>query len=282
MVGKIEQRSFNGGARVSVLGIGCGRVASVSNPVPMREIEATLESAIQAGVNLFDTADIYGQGDSERTLARLLRRHRDQMFVVTKVGGRHGRYAEVVRFAKPLLRVLSRSRPALRGTIVGTRTATVTHDFSVADLERAVDASRRRLTLDRLDGLLLHSPSAETLRRTEIHDFLEEVLQSGKAAAVGVSVDSLEALQAAVSIPALSILQAPIEIASLLPGTEVLGRIRARKIGLFVRGVLHGGARRKRTMREAVSAALAPDFVTAAIIGVSTRGHFDELLSALP
>ena len=63
--------------RVSVIGIGCGRVASISNPVPMREIEATLE----AGINLFDTADIYGQGDSERTLSRLLRRDRDRMFV---------------------------------------------------------------------------------------------------------------------------------------------------------------------------------------------------------
>jgi aryl-alcohol dehydrogenase-like predicted oxidoreductase len=94
------RRSFGDGERVSVLGIGCSRVASISNPVPMREIEATLEAAVQAGVNLFDTADIYGQGDSERTLARLLRRHRDRMLVVTKVGGHHGRYAGMARFAK--------------------------------------------------------------------------------------------------------------------------------------------------------------------------------------
>jgi aryl-alcohol dehydrogenase-like predicted oxidoreductase len=80
----------------SVLGIGCSRVGSISNHVPVREIEATLEAAVQAGVNLFDTADIYGQGDSERTLARLLRRHREHMFVITKVGGRHGRYADLI------------------------------------------------------------------------------------------------------------------------------------------------------------------------------------------
>ena len=49
----MEQRSFGDGVCVSVLGIGCGRVGSISNPVPMREIEGTLEAAVAAGVNLF-------------------------------------------------------------------------------------------------------------------------------------------------------------------------------------------------------------------------------------
>ncbi len=52
------RRSFGNGVRVSILGVGCGRVGSISNPVPMREIGATLEAAVEAGVNLFDTADI--------------------------------------------------------------------------------------------------------------------------------------------------------------------------------------------------------------------------------
>jgi aryl-alcohol dehydrogenase-like predicted oxidoreductase len=67
----VERRSFDRDAHVSLLGVGCSRVASINNPVPMREIEATLETAVEAGINLFDTADIYGQGDSERTLSRI-------------------------------------------------------------------------------------------------------------------------------------------------------------------------------------------------------------------
>jgi aryl-alcohol dehydrogenase-like predicted oxidoreductase len=43
-------------------------VSSISNPVPTREVKATLEAAAEAGINLFDTANIYGHGDSERTL----------------------------------------------------------------------------------------------------------------------------------------------------------------------------------------------------------------------
>jgi aryl-alcohol dehydrogenase-like predicted oxidoreductase len=139
MIGTLERRTFGDGVCVSVLGVGCSRVGSISNSVPMREIEATLEASVEAGVNLFDTADIYGQGDSERTLARLLRRrHRHGLFVVTKVGGRHGRYAGVVQLAKPLLRVLARSRPKLRGAVEAARRATVVHEFSSLDLHQAV------------------------------------------------------------------------------------------------------------------------------------------------
>jgi aryl-alcohol dehydrogenase-like predicted oxidoreductase len=276
------QRSLGDGLSVSVLGIGCSRVGSISNPTPMREIQATLETAIEAGINLFDTADIYGQGDSERALARLLHRYGDRMFVVTKVGGRHSRYASVVRLAKPLLRTIARSRPDMRSAVIAARTATVVHDFSPHDLLAAVDASRRRLRLDQLHGLLLHSPSPELLRKPEIHDFLAALLRNRKARRVGVSVDSLAALEAAVSIPAVSLIQAPLEVIESLPGTASLDFLRQRGIGLFAREILRRfgpGGHEKPARREALAAAIAPDFVTAAIVGVSTRQHLDELLS---
>jgi len=278
------RRSFSNGLSVSVLGMGCSRVGSISNPTPMREIEATLEAAIEADINLFDTADIYGQGDSERTLAGLLHRHGDRMFVVTKVGGRHGRYASVLRLGKPLLRVIARSRPNVRSAAVAARTATVVHDFSPRDLLPAVDASRRRLRLDQLHGLLLHSPSAETLRKPEIRDFLAELLRSGKAQRVGASVDSLAGLEAAVSIPAVSMIQAPLEVVEVLPGSAILDKIRQRNTGLFVREVLRrsvAGRNDHRSPQEALSAAIAPDFVTSAIVGASTRQHLGELLSSI-
>src|SRR5262249_54437332 len=148
-----------------------------------------------------------------------------RMFVVTKVGGRHGRSADLIRLAKPFLRLVARSRPNLRGAIVRARTATVVHDFSPIDLWPAIDASRRRLGLDQIDGLLLHSPSVQTLRKPEISDFLGELLRSGKAGRVGASVDSLDALETAVSIPAVSMIQAPMDLAVALPGTAILQSI---------------------------------------------------------
>jgi aryl-alcohol dehydrogenase-like predicted oxidoreductase len=280
------RRTFDGGVRVSALGVGCGRVGSISNPTPMREIEATMEAAVEAGINFFDTADIYGQGDSERALGRLLRRHRDGLFIVTKVGGRHGRYAGVVRFAKPLLRAAARARPGVRNAIVTARTAGVVHDFSPSDLLPAIDASRRRLGLDQLHGLLLHDPSPAALRKPEIRDFLDEMLRSRKTARVGVSVDSFDALEAAVSIPSVTLIQAPLEVAIALPGTPVLDAIRHRGVGLFVRQILHKPVNaaddaRPTSTAQALSAALAPEFVTSAIVGVSTRRHLAELLPAV-
>jgi aryl-alcohol dehydrogenase-like predicted oxidoreductase len=273
------KRSFGNGVRVSVLGVGCGRVGSISNTVPMREIVATLDTAVEAGVNLFDTADIYGQGDSERILGRLLRRHRDRMFVVTKIGGRHSRYAGLVRIAKPLLRSVAKSSPSARSTVVAARTATVVHEFSPSDLRPAVEASRRRLGLDKLHGVLLHSPSAETLHKTEVHDFLNGLLHDGKAGQVGVSVDSFDALEAAVSIPAVTMIQASMEVAEVLPGTAVLDRMRQKNIGLFVREILRRQETDKKP-QQSLSAAISLDFVTSAIVGVSTRKHFSELLSS--
>jgi aryl-alcohol dehydrogenase-like predicted oxidoreductase len=277
----MERRSFVDGVQVSVLGIGCGRVASINYPVPMREIEATLEAAVEAGANLFDTADIYGQGDSERTLSRLFFRHRDRMFVVTKVGGRHNRYAAAIRLAKPLLRVLVRSRPQLRRAVVRARAATVSYNFRPHDLRSAVEGSRRRLHLDRPDGLLLHSPSPETLRNPEIHGFLAELLHSGRAGHVGASVKSLPEVAAELSISHLTILQVPLEIASALRGTAVIEDIRQRNIGLFVREILTGQPFCGYSPGKVMSAAIAPNFVTAAIVGVSTRPHLSELLSPL-
>ncbi|MEI9987157.1 MAG: aldo/keto reductase, partial [Aliidongia sp.] len=246
----------------------------------MREIQATLESAIGAGINFFDTADIYGQGDSERTLARLLRRYKERMFVVTKVGGRHGRYAGIVRRAKPLLRMIVRSRPELRSVVVKARTATVSQNFSPLGLMQAVDASRRRLGLERLDGLLLHSPSAETLGTSEIRDFLGDILHAGKASYVGVSVDTFEAAEAAIAIPELSMLQAPMDVAEEISKSPVLEQIRQRNIGFFVRDVLRK-AHEGSSFEQAVSAAISPDFVSSAIVGVSTRKHLDDLLSVV-
>jgi aryl-alcohol dehydrogenase-like predicted oxidoreductase len=283
VVSVMEQRSFGDGVPVSVLGIGCSRVGSISNPVPMREVEATLETAVESGINLFDTADIYGQGDSERALSRLLHRHGDRVFVMTKVGGRHSRYASALRIAKPFLRMLARSQPLVSSTMVHVRTASVSHNFHTPDLLRAVEGSRRRLRLERLDGLLLHNPLLETLRDPEIHDFLAQVLHNGQAACVGASVESLPEVEAVLSMPVpVTILQVPAALANTLSGTTIVEHIRQRNIGVFVHAILSGRTTSKQSPREAISAAIAPDFVTAATVGVSSRHHLYELLSAVP
>jgi aryl-alcohol dehydrogenase-like predicted oxidoreductase len=281
----MKRRSFGSGTAVSVLGIGCGRLGSISNPVPMREIEAMLEAAVEAGVSLFDTADIYGQGDSERTLGQLLRRHPKRIFIVTKVGGRHGRFATYVRLAKPLLRLVTRVQPQMRRVAVSVRAATVTHSFDPEALARAIDGSRRRLGMDRLQGVLLHGPSPDSLRRPEVADFLGDVIAKGKSDYVGVSVDTFEALEAAVAIQAVGLIQAPKVVCDALQSTPVLQQIRQRNIAVFVREILHqtnpdrGG---RVSPQQLFSDSIAPDFITSAIVGLSTRAHLKDFITTSP
>jgi aryl-alcohol dehydrogenase-like predicted oxidoreductase len=280
----METRAFANGVRVSVLGVGCGRVGSINNLVPMREIEATLEAAIAAGVNFFDTANIYGQGDSEKALGRLLARYRDRMFVTTKVGFEVGRHAGVMRIAKPLIRTLIRLRPRARTVVLQARARSVGQNFSRQDLDCAVDGSCRRLGVDQLDGLLLHNPPVEMLRNPDIHDFLGGLVHGGKASQVGVSLESAEEVEAALSIPLITMLQIPWRVASAISGTGIPERILERRIGLFVREILGKPDIERRglpSIRDALLAAIAPDFVTAAIIGVSTRRHLHDLLSVV-
>jgi aryl-alcohol dehydrogenase-like predicted oxidoreductase len=278
----MEQRTFDGGIVVSVLGVGCGRVGSINNTVPMREVEATLEAAVEAGINLFDTADIYGQGDSERTLGRLLSRH--SIFVITKIGRVYGRYAGAIRIAKPLLRLLLQSHPKRRSTVLQARAHTVTQNFSPQYLNRAIDNSRRRLGLDQLNGLLLHNPSVETLLNPAIHDFLCDLLREGKTSQVGVSVELYEEVVAALKISAITMLQVPLGLAKMISHTSVAEVIRQRRIGLFVREILQSSnVDRSGTSwpRQALSDTIAAECVTAAIIGVSSRVHLKDLLPAV-
>ena len=73
------------------------------------------------------------------------------------------------------------------------------------------------------------------------------------------------------------------EVADALPGTAILDSIRKRSIGLFVRDIMrHRGTGEKWSPRQALSHTIAHDFVTSAIVGVSTPQHLSELLSSIP
>src|SRR5688500_14762754 len=122
-----------------VLGLGCSRIGSLGNPVPMRDIRALLERSLDLGVNLLDTADIYGQGDSEREIGRLLAGRRDRAFVVTKVGKLFSRKMRLMRPLKPLLKPLLAKVRSAKGAVVGQRDANLATDFSPEHITAAAE-----------------------------------------------------------------------------------------------------------------------------------------------
>jgi aryl-alcohol dehydrogenase-like predicted oxidoreductase len=141
------------------------------------------------------------------------------------------------------------------------------------------------LGVERLDGLLLHNPSEEILRRADIADCLAALVRDRTARHVGASVASLDEVKAALAIPAVTMLQVPIAVAGMIAQSDCLAEIKHRRVAVFVREVLRtpaGPALAKGEVGPALRSAIAPDFVTAVIIGVSTRHHLAGLVAALP
>ncbi len=100
------------GAPVSRLGLGCSQVGSFGNPASLAQSRALIRQALDLGVNHFDTADIYGQGDSERAIGQAIQGRRGEAFVVTKFGKRFSAKMRLLRPLKPLIKPLLRTRGA--------------------------------------------------------------------------------------------------------------------------------------------------------------------------
>jgi aryl-alcohol dehydrogenase-like predicted oxidoreductase len=157
------------GVQVSALGLGCwaigGPFTSNGRPAGWGEVDdeesiRAIRRALDLGVTLFDTADAYGCGHSERVLGRALAERRDDVVIVTKVGNLFDEQ---------------------------TRTAGG-QDLSPAYLRRACDASLRRLDTDRIDVYLIHGGFAGPEDVPAVVDVLEELVAAGKVRWYGSSV----------------------------------------------------------------------------------------------
>ncbi len=262
---------------LSRLGVGCSRIGSFNNAAPLAEIRETLALALDLGVTVFDTADIYGQGDSERELGRVLRGRRDQAFVVTKAGKLFSAKMRLMAPLKPLLRPLLHAAKA-GGAVTARREGAMAEDFTPSRLAGALEASLRRLGSDHVDGFLLHSPPASALAAPGLGEALAALKTAGKARHVGVSCDDAAALDAALRLPVLDLLELPVDLIAATAG-EAAGRsIAARGVRVLAREAI----RLAPGMRPPEAVALAAQLpgVDCVVVGVSRRDRLRELVAA--
>ena len=106
--------------RISRLGLGCSRIGSFNNPLSDRDALRLVQSALDMGVRVLDTANVYGQGDSERVIGRALKGRRDDAFVVTKCGMSFSPRMRLLLPLKPLLRPLLARRNEAGGAVAGS------------------------------------------------------------------------------------------------------------------------------------------------------------------
>jgi aryl-alcohol dehydrogenase-like predicted oxidoreductase len=229
------------GLSVSRLGFGCSHIASLAGRHSPHEVAATLEEAVAEGVNFFDTADVYGQGDSERMLGRLCRGRRDKVILCTKAGLHVGPLQQIVRAAKPLLRPALKYLSRARQQVTTYRKNARRQCFDAGYVQKQFHGSLRRLRTDYVDVFLLHSPPPTVLDDESLLGFLQSLLQSGLARHVGISCAEPSHLDLWLKYPLLTVFQVQASLWKPDGFSGPIPRAHAAGAGLIFREVLHQG-----------------------------------------
>ncbi|MBW4329919.1 aldo/keto reductase [Stakelama sp. CBK3Z-3] len=270
-------------AALSPLGLGCARVGSFNNPRTMAESRALIERAMELGLTTLDTSNIYGQGDSERTIGRVLQGRREDAFVVTKTGRGFSAKMRFLRPFKPILRPLLATRgkggASDANAVTARRDDAMRFDWSPDSFAPSLHASLRRLRTDHVDGFLLHSPPPRVAADPRVGEALAVLKQAGKVRHFGVSCDDYAGLSAALTMDGLTLLQLPWDVIAALPDDEALA-IRNRGCIVLAREVIR--AQPALSPVEAVRAAAAHPIVASALVGTTSLAHLEALAAAMP
>ncbi|GHF34539.1 aldo/keto reductase [Streptomyces mashuensis] len=167
-----------GGPAVGIQGLGCMGMSVAYGPTDEAEARATLEHALEQGVTLYDTAELYGEGENEKFIAPFVRAHRDEVVVATKFG-------IILDNDDPLKRTISNEPGYIR---------------------RAIEGSLRRLGVERIDLYYMHRrdvnvPIEETV------GVMAELVAEGKVAHLGLSEVTGPELRAAHAVHPIAAVQ---------------------------------------------------------------------------
>jgi aryl-alcohol dehydrogenase-like predicted oxidoreductase len=233
----IDKRSLGKtGVSVSVLGIGCATLGAFWQGRSDADWKAALDSAIEQGINVFDTADSYGRGRSEYLLGKALKGRERDVIVITKTG--------LLKTPSAALRVVQAAYDASAGRF-GDR---IRQTFSAArrDLAqgrcvsseyvvRAVAASQRRLRRSPLDIFLLHSPPAAELQSSQLIRTLHELRRTGMVRWWGVSPRTIDDGAVALEMPGIDCLELELNLCNGEAAAKVVSRAAERGVAVIAR-----------------------------------------------
>lgn len=205
------------GWQVSEISFGAWAIGGFWGHVSDEDAMKTLQEAVDSGVNFIDTADVYGDGRSERLIARMKKERKDQIIVATKAG-----------------------RRLPRQSVEG---------YSRENLTTWIDDSLRNLQTDALDLLQLHCPPTDAYYHAELFDMLDDFVKEGKLRYYGVSVERVEEALKAVEFPNVQSVQIIFNCFRQRPSELFFPLAKHRKVGILARvplasGLLTGKLRR--------------------------------------
>ena len=261
---------------VSVLGLGCSRLGSLTASRTRRESLSLIATAVNAGITLFDTADIYAQGGSERILGEALKSVDAK--IVTKAGQRFPFRGEVLLPLRGMAtRFLAHSSHA-RAAAIAARAKPLSRNYTPEYLRRSLLDSLRRLEREQADIFLLHSPSPADLADGEALDCLNALKQEGLARCVGVSCDDQATLAPIASDKRVEAIEAPFG-----PNRQDLlvhlKRAAERGAIVIAREILARDLQARRPAVEAaLSLCLAEPAIAVTLIGTIDAFHLGEAI----
>jgi len=251
------------GWRVSEIGFGGARIGGLLAQDGGRATSLkTLQAAFDAGINFFDTADMYSQGESEILIGKAFRDKRDRVFIATKGGYSLPRQKRLIQFIKPFAKPIVRALGLRRSAVPASLSGTVSQDFSPGYLREAVEASLRRLQSDHIDLYQLHSPPQEELTGSRLQDalgLLGRLKTEGKIREYGIALDSVYDAVHCLDMEGLASLQMPFGLMDLQALDGVFDKVSERQLGIIARGCFGGGAL-KQSLTEAELRASEPQW----------------------
>jgi aryl-alcohol dehydrogenase-like predicted oxidoreductase len=280
----MERRNFGTtGLTSSALGMGCSRLGSFLSAGGRREAVATINLAVERGINFFDTSDIYAQGDSERYLGTALVDKRDRVILATKAGRRFSNRARIAARLKAPIRIAMRLLPALQGRVRAARAEHISFDFSPDYLTTALEASLKRLRTDWVDVFMLHAPPADVLTDEDLFYRLGRLKEQGKVRCLGVSVAEIAHARLAASLPGVRAIQLPIGRPQRAELGKLLPELAAQGVAVVGREVFEGVDRTmgQSSYNMALCEALGISGVAVVLAGMSNRYHLEANLAEL-
>jgi aryl-alcohol dehydrogenase-like predicted oxidoreductase len=196
------------GLQASEIGFGAWAIGADWGAVDDEQSLRALHAAADAGVTFFDTADVYGDGRSERLIARFRMQRRESIVVATKVGRRGPQDVK---------------------------------EFTSQNLGAWIDRSRENLDVEQLDLVQLHTPPTDVFYHPEVFDAMDSFVQDGRIASYGVSVERVEEGLKAIEYPNVATVQIIYNLLRQRPAERFLNTARERNVGVIARVPLASG-----------------------------------------
>ena len=206
----MKYREFsNIGWRVSEIGLGCWAIGSEWGDVSKEDATEVLKTSLDKGINFFDTADVYGDGRSEKFIGELLKSTSEKIYVATKSGRRLDPHNS--------------------------------EGYNPENIERFIDRSLKNLGVECIDLLQLHCPPSDICSKKETFEMMDDIVKKGKISYYGVSVEKVSEAMDAIQFSNVKSIQIIFNMFRQKPSEEFFKMAAKKDIAIIARVPLASG-----------------------------------------